>query len=58
MEFGQGQAQVIGVAEPHLELLYPQAQEQVNAVTADLRKRFPIKDSAGLIIASSASTTI
>ncbi len=90
MQFGQGQAQVIGVAEPHLELLFPpdvtiqrtpalwvvnrldfftssrtsiglqiigrlkpgvtlqQAQEQVNAVTADLRKRFPIKDTAGL----------
>lgn len=83
-------AVIVGVAEPHLELLFPpgvgilrtpdmwivqrlnfvtsprtsisqrivgrlkpgvtrqQAQEQVNLVTADLRRRFPIKDSAGL----------
>jgi putative ABC transport system permease protein len=90
MQYGQDRALVIGVAEPHVELLFPpdinmqrtpamwavarldfvtssrtsislriigrlkpgvtlqQAQGQVNAVTADLRKRFPIKDSAGL----------
>lgn len=90
MQLGQDRAQVVGVAEPHVELLFPpeigmqrtpsmwvvarldfvtssrtsislriigrlkrgvtlqQAQGQVNAVTADLRKRFPIKDSAGL----------
>lgn len=90
IQFGRGRAQVIGITEPHIELLFPpdvsiprmpamwvvehldfvtssrtsislriigrmkpgvtvqQAQAQVNTVTADLRKRFPIKDSAGL----------
>ncbi len=90
IQLGVARAMIVGVAEPHLELLFPpdvgiertpaiwiaqrldfhtssrtsvdqrivgrlrpgvtvaQAQEQVNRVTANLRRRFPIKDSAGL----------